>query len=415
MAERVAILLAAGVSSRMNTQLPKVLHEVTGRPMLAYVLAYVLDACRSVGVDRIYAVVGFRAEQVQERFAEESSDIVWVHQPQQLGTAHAVTCCREYLQDFTGQTLVLCGDGPLIRAKTLQTLIEKHEAEQSAATLATAVLEDPTGYGRIIRDAYGNIQGIVEDSDCTPAQRAVKEVNPSYYLFNNQVLFKALEKVKPDNVKQEYYLTDALSVMIATGHKVVAITAVRPEEAMGVNSRAQLSVASKIMQHRIQQELMENGVTIVDPDNTWIDARAKIGQDTVIEPFVYVHGAVKIGRDCRIGPFAFLRHGTVIGDDVVLGVFTEVKNVTLADGVRARHHSYLGDAIIGRNVNVGAGSITANFDGDRVNQTTVGDGCYIGSGAVLIAPLVLQAGANVGAGLVVSQQDVDKLGEKQHE
>jgi len=411
MAERVAILLAAGVSSRMNTQLPKVLHEVTGRPMLAYVL----DACRSVGVDRIYAVVGFRAEQVQERFAEESSGIVWVHQPQQLGTAHAVTCCREYLQDFTGQTLVLCGDGPLIRAKTLQTLIEKHEAEQSAATLATAVLEDPTGYGRIIRDAYGNIQGIVEDSDCTPAQRAVKEVNPSYYLFNNQVLFKALEKVKPDNVKQEYYLTDALSVMIATGHKVVAITAVRPEEAMGVNSRAQLSVASKIMQHRIQQELMENGVTIVDPDNTWIDARAKIGQDTVIEPFVYVHGAVKIGRDCRIGPFAFLRHGTVIGDDVVLGVFTEVKNVTLADGVRARHHSYLGDAIIGRNVNVGAGSITANFDGDRVNQTTVGDGCYIGSGAVLIAPLVLQAGANVGAGLVVSQQDVDKLGEKQHE
>jgi bifunctional UDP-N-acetylglucosamine pyrophosphorylase/glucosamine-1-phosphate N-acetyltransferase len=408
MAERVAILLAAGVSSRMNTQLPKVLHEVTGRPMLAYVL----DACRRVGVDRIYAVVGFRAEQVQERFAEESSDIVWVHQPQQLGTAHAVMCCREHLQDFTGQTLVLCGDGPLIRAKTLQTLIEKHEAEQSAATLATAVLEDPAGYGRIIRDAYGNIQGIVEDSDCTPAQRAVREVNPSYYLFNNQVLFKALEKVKPDNVKQEYYLTDALSVMIASGHKVVAITAVRPEEAVGVNSRAQLSVASKIMQQRIQQELMENGVTIVDPDNTWIDARAKIGQDTVIEPFVYIHGEVRIGRDCRIGPFAFLRHGTAIGDDVVLGVFTEVKNATLADGVRARHHSYLGDAIVGRHVNVGAGSITANFDGDKVNQTTIGDGCYIGSGTVLIAPLVLRAGANVGAGLVVSQQDIDKLCEK---
>jgi bifunctional UDP-N-acetylglucosamine pyrophosphorylase/glucosamine-1-phosphate N-acetyltransferase len=392
----------------MNTQLPKVLHEVTGRPMLAYVL----DACRSVGVDRIYAVVGFHAEQVQERFAEESSGIVWVQQPKQLGTAHAVMCCKEYLQDFTGQTLVLCGDGPLIRAKTLKTLIEKHEAEQSAATLATAVLEDPTGYGRIVRDAYGNIQGIVEDSDCTPAQRAVKEVNPSYYLFNNQVLFKALEKVKPDNVKQEYYLTDALAVIIASGHKVVAITAVRPEEAMGVNSRAQLSVASKIMQQRIQQELMENGVTIVDPDNTWIDARAKIGQDTVIEPFVYIHGEVKIGRDCRIGPFAFLRHGTVIGDDVVLGVFTEVKNTTLADGVRARHHSYLGDAMIGRHVNVGAGSITANFDGDKVNQTTVGDGCYIGSGAVLIAPLVLQAGANIGAGMVISQEDVDRPGGK---
>ena len=392
----------------MNTQLPKVLHEVTGRPMLAYVL----DACRSVGVDKIYVVVGFGADQVKERFNDDGSDIVWVEQPQQLGTADAVMCCKEHLRDFTGQTLVLCGDGPLIRAKTLRTLIDKHEAEQSAATLATAVLEDPSGYGRIIRDAYGNIQGIVEDSDCTPAQRALREVNPSYYLFNNQVLLKALERVKPDNVKQEYYLTDALSVIIGTGHKVVAITAVRPEEAMGVNSRAQLSVASKIMQHRIQQELMENGVTIVDPDNTWIDARAQIGQDTVIEPFVYIHGEVKIGGACRIGPFAFLRHGTVIGDDVVLGVFTEVKNASLADGVRARHHSYLGDAAIGRDVNIGAGSITANFDGEKVNQTTVGDKCDIGSGAVLIAPLILKAGARVGAGMVVSQEDADKLAEK---
>ncbi len=403
MAERVAILLAAGVSSRMNTKLPKVLHEVTGRPMLAYVL----DACRSVGVSRIYVIVGFGADQVKERFSD-ASDIVWVQQAQQLGTAHAVMCCREHLENFTGETLVLCGDGPLIRAKTLQTLIEKHEAGQSAATLATAVLEDPTGYGRIVRDAYGNIQGIVEDSDCTPEQRAVKEVNPSYYLFNNQALFKALAQVQPNNVKKEYYLTDALSVLIATGHKVLAVTAVRPEEAVGVNSRTQLCVASKIMQHRIQQELMENGVTIVDPENTWIDARAQIGQDTVIEPFVYIHGAAKIGRDCRIGPFAFLREGTVIGDDVVLGVFTEIKNAKLAEGVRARHHSYLGDAVIGRRVNVGAGSITANFDGENINETSVGDDCYIGSGAVLVAPLVLKPGANVSAGAVVSQDNADE-------
>lgn len=400
--------MAAGVSSRMNTQLPKVLHEVCGRPMLAYVL----DACRGVGVQKLYVVVGFGADQVEAAFGQVD-DVVWIEQTEQKGTAHAVLSCKEHLKDFEGETLVLCGDGPLVRAETLSTLIGKHEMEQSAATLATAVLEDPTGYGRIIRDRYGNIQGIVEDSDCSREQLAINEVNPSYYLFNNRLLFEAAEQVKPDNVKHEYYLTDAVSRIIATGHKVVAVTAVRPEEAMGVNSRAQLSVASKIMQHRIQQELMDHGVTIVDPDNTWIDARAQIGQDTVIEPFTYIHGEVKIGGSCRIGPFAFLRHGTVIESDVVLGVFTEVKNSTLADGVRARHHSFIGDAMVGRNVNVGAGSITANFDGQKVNQTRIGDNCYIGSGAVLVAPLVLKEGSHIAAGKVVSQPDADELGRKE--
>ncbi|HUT30156.1 MAG TPA: NTP transferase domain-containing protein [Sedimentisphaerales bacterium] len=309
MSERVAIILAAGVSSRMNTRLPKVLHEVCGRPMLAYVL----DACRQVGAGKIYVVVGYCAEQVRERF-RTACDIVWVQQDEQKGTAHAVMCCRRFLEGFEGETLILCGDGPLIRVETLQILIKKHASEHSAATLATAVLEDPTGYGRIVRDAYGNIQGIVEDSDCTSEQLAIKEVNPSYYLFNNEILLEALEEVRPDNVKQEYYLTDALSVIISTGHKVVAVTAVRPEEAMGVNSRAELSEAGKIMQRRIQRELMNKGVTIVDPDNTWIDARAQVGQDTVIEPFVYIHGEVKIGQGCRVGPFAYLRDGTVLED-----------------------------------------------------------------------------------------------------
>jgi len=405
MAERAAVILAAGISSRMNTMMPKVLHEVCGRPMLAYVL----DACRQVGVAKTYVVVGFSAEQVKERFGGPA-DIEWVIQEKQLGTAHAVLCCKEHLKDFRGETLVLCGDGPLIRPLTLTTLIEKHEAEQAAATLATAVLDDPTGYGRIVRDAYGNMQGIVEHSDCTKELLAIKEVNPSYYLFNNQVLFEALERVKPDNVKQEYYLTDVLSGIIRTGHKVVAVTAVRPEEAMGVNSRRQLSEASKIMQRRIQQELMENGVTIVDPDNTWIDARAKIGQDTVIEPFTYIHGVVEIGQNCRIGPFAYLRDGSVLKNDVVLGVYTEIKNSTLDEGVRARHHSYIGDASVGRNVNVGAGSITANYDGQKVSRTNIGNDCYIGSGAILIAPLIIKDGSHIAAGTVVSQESVNELG-----
>ena len=391
----------------MNTQVAKVLHEVCGRPMLAYVL----DACRKIGIKKLYVVIGFSADEVKKQFAE-ADDITWVRQDKQLGTAHAVLCCKEHLKNFHGQTLVLCGDGPSIRAQTLKKIINKHESGQSAATLGTAILDDPSGYGRIIRDDYGNMQGIVEDSDCTHEQLKIKEINPSNYLFDNQILFQALERVKPENVKKEYYLTDAVCNIIATGHKVEAITIVPPDEAIGINSREQLSAASKIMQRRIQRKLMEDGVTIVDPDNTWIDARAQIGQDTVIEPFTYIHGEVKIGQGCRIGPFAFLGHGTVLKNDVVLGVYTEVKNSTLADGVRARHHSYIGDAKVGKNVNIGAGSITANFDGEKVNRTNIGDNCYIGSGTVLIAPLELKDGSNVSAGTVVSQASVNKLSGK---
>lgn len=245
MAEIVAIILAAGISRRMNTDIPKVLHEVCGRPMLAYVL----DACHQVGVARIYVVIGFGAEQVKDRFSD-ACDVVWVRQQEQKGTAHAVMCCKEHLHDFEGETFVLCGDGPLIRAQTLKTIVEKHRTENSTATLATAILDDPTGYGRIIRDAYGNIEGIAEHNDCTSEQLRICEINPSYYLFNNKILFEALDKVRPDNVKKEYYLTDAVSIIIGAGHKVTAVTAVRPEEAMSANTEAQLSRIRKIMQCR---------------------------------------------------------------------------------------------------------------------------------------------------------------------
>jgi bifunctional UDP-N-acetylglucosamine pyrophosphorylase/glucosamine-1-phosphate N-acetyltransferase len=250
MADRVAIILAAGISSRMKTDTPKVLLEVCGRPMLAYVL----DACRRVGVEKIYVVVGFGAEQVKKRF-EAADDIVWVRQDEQKGTAHAVLCCKEHLNGFDGETLVLCGDGPLIRADTLRAIIEKHEATDSAATLATAILDDPTGYGRVCRDADGNIEAIVEHNDCTSEQLDIKEVNPSYYVFNNRILFEAVVKVRPDNVKKEYYLTDAISIIIAAGHKVAAVAAMRPEEAMSVNTTAQLSEISRIMQCRTAENV----------------------------------------------------------------------------------------------------------------------------------------------------------------
>ncbi len=393
----VGIILAAGKSTRMITDLPKVLHEVCGRPMLAFVI----DACREAGIEQLYIVVGYGKDQVIREF-KDVPNITWVEQTEQKGTGHAVMCCQPFLKDFRGNCVILCGDGPLIRGKTLKELLDKHNQEHSYATLATAVLPDPTGYGRIARDVYGNLQGIVEHSDCTPEQRKIQEVNPSYYCFDYETLAWALGQIKPNNVKKEYYLTDALAGIIRSGKKAIAITAVPPEDVLSINSRRQLAEVSKLMQGRIQEELMSKGVTIVDPPNTWIDARAQIGQDTVIQPFTYINGPVKIGRNCRIGPFAFLREGTVLENDVVLGVFIEVKNARFGEGTRARHHSYIGDATVGRNVNIGAGTIFSNYDGKDIQETKVGDDSFIGSGAVLIAPLHVQNKTHVDPGSVVS-------------
>jgi len=396
MRSTAAVILAAGTSKRMITELPKVLHEICGRPMLAYVL----DACRAVGIRRVLVVVGYRKDEVIEAF-KEYPEVEWVDQPDQKGTGDAVAVCGKALDDFEGNLVVLAGDMPLLRSSTLEMLISKHEDEHSAATLATAVLENANGYGRILRDAYGNLQGIVEDSDCTEQQRQIREINPSYYCFDKKLLFEALGQVRPDNVKGEYYLTDALQILIRGGRRAAAITAVRPEEAVGINSRQQLAHVSKLMQDRIQQELMSNGVTIVDPPNTWVDVRAEVGKDTVIHPFTYIHGKVRIGRRCSIGPFAYLRHGTVLEDDVVVGVFTELKNATLAEQARARHHSYIGDAAIGKKVHIGAGTIVANFDGSRINHTQVDDDAYIGSGSILVAPIHVSSGSHINPGTVV--------------
>lgn len=320
MSERVAIILAAGQSTRMNTKKAKVLHEVCGRPMLEWVL----EACRKAGVQKHIVVVGYGKEQITERY-QDAADVEFVEQPEQKGTGHAVMCCRPLLEGFTGQTLILCGDAPLIRTETLKVLLEKHEQEKSAVTLATAVMQDPAGYGRIIRDGYGNIQGILEHNDCNERQRAITEVNPGYFCFQTPQLLTALDKITPNNVKNEYYLTDALHLLLADGHKATAVTAVAAEDAMGVNNRQQLALVGKIMQERIQERLMGSGVTIVDPPNTWIDARAQIGQDTVIEPFTCISGAVTIGENCRVGPFAFLNEGANLAPDSVIGVFQELK------------------------------------------------------------------------------------------
>ncbi|MBL8879482.1 MAG: NTP transferase domain-containing protein [Phycisphaerales bacterium] len=283
----------------MRTEIPKVLHAVLGRPMLAYVV----DACREAGVADCVGVVGYGKDQVIAAFRDDAR-VQWVEQTEQRGTGHAVLCCRAAVLNKYEHVLVLCGDGPLIRGETIRQLVDKHLSASAAATLATAVLDDPTGYGRIQRDAAGKLLGIIEQGDCTPEQRAIREVNPSYYCFRTADLFFALDQVKPNNSKNEYYLTDAIAILTHAGRSVQAVTAVPPQDVFAANTRQELALLNRVMRERINDRHMTAGVTIVDPATTWIDARAEIGADTIIHPFVQIDGPVRIGRNCTIGPFA---------------------------------------------------------------------------------------------------------------
>jgi bifunctional UDP-N-acetylglucosamine pyrophosphorylase/glucosamine-1-phosphate N-acetyltransferase len=307
-----AVILAAGKGTRLKSDLPKVLHEICGRPMLAYVF----DACRAAGVQNCVAVIGHGKQLVIDAFAGDNG-ITWVEQNPQLGTGHAVMVCREQIRGYE-HVLVLCGDGPLIRAETIKELLARHRAENAAATLASAVLDDPTGYGRIWRDERGDLRSIVEHHDATPEQGQIREVNPSYYCFRTADLLTALEKLRPDNAKKEYYITDTLGLLMQAGHKVGVVTAVPPQDIYSINSRKELALVNRLMRDRVLDKLMADGVTIVSPETTWIDARATIGVDTIIEPFVVISGPATIGRECRIGPFVHLTGAVRIPDHTVL-------------------------------------------------------------------------------------------------
>lgn len=313
--ESAAVILAAGKSTRMKSGLPKVLHEVCGRPMLAYVL----DACRDAGVDQIHVVVGHEKERVIEAFsgdrrASSDPEITWTVQEAQKGTGHAVMCCREELAKFTGSVLVIAGDMPLVRRETLASLLESRAETGDAVTMATTILDNPSGYGRIIRDDEGRLERIVEDRDCTAKQKEIHEVNPSYYCFDGAKLFDSLDSITPDNAKGEYYITDVVHILRDSGAGVSAIVAVAAEDAVGVNSRLDLAVVSRVMQDRIQLAHMEEGVTIVDPDNTWIESGATIGVDTVIYPFTFIERSAIVGAGCRIGPLVRVCGGESVED-----------------------------------------------------------------------------------------------------
>jgi len=304
----------------MRSELPKVLHEVCGRPMLAYVLS----ACRLSGVDRILVVVGHEKDKVKAQFAADR-DLVFIEQSEQRGTGHAVMCCREALSGFDGSVLVVAGDMPLVRRETLADLVDERVLRGDALTIATTELDDPTGYGRIVRNKLGELQSIVEHRDCTEEQLAIPEVNVSYYCFDSAKLIDGLSRLKPNPAKGEYYLTDLVEQFRQNGDKISAVVKVQASDALGINSRLDLAMVTRAMQDRIQRALLNDGVSIVDPDNTWIEADVSVGTDTIIFPFSFIGQGATIGEGCKVGPFAHVKSGETIEDSSVVGCATRME------------------------------------------------------------------------------------------
>ena len=417
MPELGVILLAAGQGTRMKSEVPKVLHPLAGKPLFLHAL----ETARRLDPRIVAIVVGHGATAVRQ--AHPSIEVTWVSQERQLGTGHAVLCAREAFEDFAGEVLILSGDVPLICERTLRAMLERHRARGAALTLLTARLDAPKGYGRILRGDGGKITSIVEERDATPAERETQEVNAGIYVASTPFLFDALSGVKNDNQQGEYYLPDIVAVGLAQGQTIETVTVEDPREMMGVNSREELATMEKNLRQNINQKWMQAGVTLKDPDTTYIDESVTIGKDTVIGPNTQLCGKTAIGSRCRldgsafltdavigdevhlrfsvvmtdcrvergaiIGPFAHLRPGTDLSANVHIGNFVETKEAKLGEGTKANHLTYLGDVTIGRDTNVGAGTITCNYDGFNKYKTSIGDRVQVGSDTTLVAPISL--------------------------
>ncbi|EMY5048127.1 bifunctional UDP-N-acetylglucosamine diphosphorylase/glucosamine-1-phosphate N-acetyltransferase GlmU [Listeria monocytogenes] len=433
MSKRYAVVLAAGQGTRMKSKLYKVLHPVCGKPMVEHVV----DQISTLNVDKVVTIVGHGAEKVQEHLAGKSE---FVKQEEQLGTAHAVLQAKEELAGKDGVTLVVCGDTPLIEASTMEALLKYHHEKRAKATILTTVIEDPTGYGRIIRDDLGIVEKIVEHKDATEKEQRISEINTGTYCFDNKALFEALENVSNDNVQGEYYLPDVTKILKDSDEVVAAYRMESFEESLGVNDRIALAEASKLMQRRINENHMRNGVTLVNPESTYIDIDVKIGQDTVIEPGVMLRGKTVIGDDCvvtsgseivnsvigervnvrtssifeskvgddvQIGPYAHLRPESDIHDHVKIGNYVETKKAVVGEGTKLPHFIYMGDAEIGKNVNVGCGSIAVNYDGKNKAKTIIGDDVFVGCNSNLVAPVKVGDRAFIAAGSTITKDVPD--------
>lgn len=433
MQETVAVILAAGKGTRMKSALPKVLHAVGGKSMLRHVMT----AAEQAGAKRTLVVVGFGGDKVQ---AEIGAAAEFVLQAEQLGTGHAMMQVQPVLAGFSGTILLLCGDTPLLTGQALLDLVAAHQQSGAAATVLTAMPADATGYGRILRDESGQVLGIVEQKDATAEQKQIGEINTGIYCFEAAPLFAALAGLTCNNAQKEYYLTDVLAILAQAGQQVGAVEVADFQETLGINSRLQLAEAEKILRQRKLVELMDSGVTVMDPASTFVDASVSVGEDTVLYPFTWLEGETTIGRDCRIGPnsrisdsqlgdavtlhfsyaheckiaggvsvgpYVHLRPDTELAAGVKVGNFVEIKNSRVGAGSKLPHLSYIGDADIGSGVNIGCGTITVNYDGKKKHRTVVGDTAFVGCNSNLVAPVSVGSGAYIAAGSTITKDVPD--------
>ena len=429
MLDFVTVILAAGKGTRMKSKLPKVLHRAAGKAMLQHVI----DAADAAGARRNIVVTGFGSNIVRDAIGDS---VEYVEQHEQLGTGHAVLQTKDLLAGERGTIMVLCGDTPLLTAELLARFHEEHVHAGAKATVLTAIMPNAKGYGRVIRRDSGEVLKIVEHKDATEAEREIREVNAGIYCFDAQALFSALAKVTNDNAQGEYYLPDVLSILRDEGEKIWAVVADNYESTLGINSRNQLAVAERILRRRKAEELMADGVTIIDPQTTFIDAEVRVGMDTVIYPFTFLEGVTVIGEDCCIGPhvrfqnmavgddvkahyvyahdadvesgtdlgqFNHIRPDSHIGAGVKIGNFVEVKNSEIGAGSKLPHLSYIGDCDMGADVNMGCGTITVNYDGKNIFRTVIGDRAFVGCNSNLVAPITVGENSYVAAGSTITR------------
>lgn len=397
-----SVILAAGKGTRMKSDTPKVLHSIFNKTLLGYVI----DAVNNTGyVDENFVIVGHEAELVENFVKTNYENSKCVLQSPQLGTGDAVNKATPFLKDFDGYVIVVCGDTPLITAETLKSFIDFHDNNHADLTVMSAIFDNPKNYGRIIRDKGNKFVAIVEEKDATPEQKEVKEVNAGIYCINWKTVSESFANLKNNNAQGEYYLTDIVKWAVEKHLVVQSYILEKNEEIFGINSKVQLAEATAILNKKTVTKLMEEGVQIVDPNSTFISPETTIGADTLILPNVYITGKNTIGKHCKIGPFAHIRDGAEIGDNVRIGNFVEIKKSVIKSNTNVSHLSYIGDAELGSRVNIGAGTITANYNPiTKVkSKTIIKDGANTGSNSVIVAPVTIEEMASVGAGSVITK------------